>query len=964
MNRLLACVLWTGLTLFHLPSVLAQESGWPRTVPLEQGMVTIYALQVDDKSENTIQFRAALAFRETAGAEPVFGAGWFESEVDIDTAKRIVHPIDLKLVDTRFPDGTDNVQTQLSDALVLESPHWNLDFSLDELEGALKTAETESMAVNTAPPNIVYRDQPALLLSIDGDPVLREIKDSPYKAVINTPYPLIFDGSYYYLNAAKDVWYRARKAIGPYQFEAGPPAAIKAMVNADESETSEVAESQPSEPITRSNAPEIVVSTEPTELIVTEGPAAFVPLVEDLLVLQNSDDDVFMHVSSQKFYIVLSGRWYQASSLNGPWDYAPADNLPAAFANIPRDSNQADSRVYVAGTEEARDAVLDAYVPQTAAVARGEADIDVKYDGEPVFEPVDGTDLVYIQNTGSTVLQANGLYYLVENGVWYVSSSTNGPWQVSDHRPEQVDTILPTSPVHNVKYVHVYDSTPSVVYVGYTPGYTGSYVYRNTVFYGSGWNYRPWVSPYYYYPRHSTWGFNVNYNSWSGWNFGLSWGWGPFNVSYYSGGYWHQNQYWHHRHYGRWGPGRYRSRPAHYGHGRDRYGHNNYAYNNRGRNDYGRGGSRRNDSGHNNDGRGGNNRGGGNGNDYGSAGNGNRGSNTGRRNDNLYNDASQRARVARTRDNRRQEPARRSQSGRQANYIAGSNTRQINSVGSKKSTRSRTGPVSSSDLRMKANLRDANFEAGKSRLLADNSGKVYNGTSRSRQRNDVVSRQSTSGKKSKNRITPSTPARQQNLSVSRNRSASKSSKERSGRSNNGTATRTSQTTRTTRRVASAPATSTRQTSTRQTQTKKNRNSDRARLSPTSSTPVRSLGSKSSGKSTVQRSSRTVSAPKSPQSRSRTVSQPRTVVRTNSRSQKRVAPAPVQRQSTKRATSQPKTSANRNNSRSAPVQSGGNRTTQKSTNKGRNNKSKSSKSSAKGSKSSGTKQTASRRSRDK
>ena len=63
MNRLLAYCFWTGLILFHLPSVLAQESGWPRTVPLEQGMVTIYALQVDDKSEDTIQFRAALAYR-------------------------------------------------------------------------------------------------------------------------------------------------------------------------------------------------------------------------------------------------------------------------------------------------------------------------------------------------------------------------------------------------------------------------------------------------------------------------------------------------------------------------------------------------------------------------------------------------------------------------------------------------------------------------------------------------------------------------------------------------------------------------------------------------------------------------------------------------------------------------------------------------------------------------------------
>ena len=50
------------------------------------------------------------------------------------------------------------------------------------------------------------------------------------------------------------------------------------------------------------------------------------------------------------------------------------------------------------------------------------------------------------------------------------------------------------------------------------------------------------------------------------WNFGLSWGWGPFRVGFYSGGFWHRHHRWHHRHSGRWGPGGYRPRPVHYGH--------------------------------------------------------------------------------------------------------------------------------------------------------------------------------------------------------------------------------------------------------------------------------------------------------------------------------------------------------------------------------------------------------------
>ena len=686
MNRSLLSLIFLFVLAAGMPVLEAQENGWPRTLPLEQGTVTIYQLQVEELKGDVLRYRAALAYRASRKSEPVFGAGWFESPVDIDKASGIVHPTSLSVTQTRFPAGTEEVEIQLATALAQESPGWNLDFSVAELDAALKQSEAESLAaqnLNTAPPLVIYRDNPALLVSLDGDPVLREIENSELEAVINTPYPLIYDGKRYHLNVAKGVWYRANKATGPYQYDSRPPSDIVKMV---EDGDAGAAGDAPAEPITAKNAPEIVVTTEPAELVVTEGPAAFVPLVDDLLVLQNSDDDVFMHVGSQKYYIVLAGRWYESSSLNGPWDYRAADQLPPAFANIPEQSAQADSRVYVAGTEEAEEAVLDAYVPQTAAVARGEVDIDVQYDGNPVYQPVDGTDLTYIANTGSTVLVADGLYYLVEDGVWYVSASPNGPWQVATQRPAQVDTIMPTSPVHNVRYVQVYDVTPSVVYVGYTPGYVGSYVYGPTLVYGSGWNYQPWVSPYYYYPRFSTWGFNVSYNSWSGWNFGLSWGWGPFSVGYYSGGYWHHRHRWHHRHYGRHGPRGYRPRPVHYGgHGnrRGRYAHNDYGRDGRG----GRGGDE--------PGRG-----------------GNRGHTNPERHDNLYRDSGQRARIADSRDVQRG-PARN-----------GTGTRQ------KRNERSRIGPVSPTELRTKADLRNANYAAKQNRLVADNSGNVYRKGSR------------------------------------------------------------------------------------------------------------------------------------------------------------------------------------------------------------------------------------------
>jgi hypothetical protein len=470
--------------LIYASLTQAEFLEWPRDLDLKSGTLTMYQPQVDDLEGDILSFRAAVAFKDDQGSDPVFGASWLKSRVEIDRETRLVKVIDIEVTDLRFPEGSEYVHDELSEYIREGLPNWDLDFSLDALLTSLEAAEEEinaAMSLNMDPPIIVYRDHPALLVYIDGDPALQEIENSSFQAVVNTPYPLIFDGkNSYYLNAGKDVWYKSGSATGPFSYDPLPPADIAGMV--DQSEAGEVEDMD----VSAGNAPEIVVATEPTELIVTEGKANFEPLVDDLLVLTNSQSDIFMHVGSQDYYIVLSGRWFKSKSLEGPWTYSSSDQLPEAFVNIPEDSKQAESRVYVAGTTEAREAVMDAQIPQTAAVSKGSVDIEVTYDGEPKFVAIEGTGLTYAENTGSTVLQSDGSFYLVEDAVWYISSSPKGPWRVAESRPGDVDAIPPESPVYNVKYVYIYETTPEVVYVGYTPGYTGSYVYHTTIVYVTG----------------------------------------------------------------------------------------------------------------------------------------------------------------------------------------------------------------------------------------------------------------------------------------------------------------------------------------------------------------------------------------------------------------------------------------------------------------------------------------------
>ena len=134
-------------------------------------------------------------------------------------------------------------------------------------------------------------------------------------------------------------------------------------------------------------------------------------------------------------------------------------------------------------------------------MGRKEATFEPTYDGPPRFEPIAGTSLAAATNTPSAVIQVGPTsYYGCENGVWFEASAPTGPWAVAATVPEVIYTIPPSSRLYYVTFVRVYDSTPDVVYVGYTPGYYGTVVSSSTstVVYGTGWYYPPYVGSYWY----------------------------------------------------------------------------------------------------------------------------------------------------------------------------------------------------------------------------------------------------------------------------------------------------------------------------------------------------------------------------------------------------------------------------------------------------------------------------------
>ncbi|WP_298715301.1 hypothetical protein, partial [uncultured Chitinophaga sp.] len=72
------------------------------------------------------------------------------------------------------------------------------------------------------------------------------------------------------------------------------------------------------------------MSTRPAELIQSRGAPAFAPVAGTaLLYMSNSPDNIFLHIADQHYYLLISGRWYKARGLQGPWAFIEPAALPA-----------------------------------------------------------------------------------------------------------------------------------------------------------------------------------------------------------------------------------------------------------------------------------------------------------------------------------------------------------------------------------------------------------------------------------------------------------------------------------------------------------------------------------------------------------------------------------------------------------------------------------------------------------
>ena len=493
----------------------AAAASWPHTIVKDGATVTIYQPQATAwPDRKRLTARAALAITGPKKPRPVMGSIELTLATSVDEAAGIVHLSDPQLISSQFPSLDTQQAVALEAKIRAALPDMQVrQVPLASVLLSLKQLPVTSVKVSNEPPVIFYSERPASLVVFDGEPVLVPAGKSGLSYAVNTNWAVFVDrGTWYLLN--NHHWYSGAQVGGPYTPVAQLPDAFRSL--AQDANFAQLARDIPARPLSpKEIAPQVFVSQKPAEIIVTAGAPSFRAVVgTGLQRVANSPNALFFHPAESVYYVQFSGRWFSARALSGPWQFA-TDKLPPDFSLISPKGPDAAVLASVPGTIPAQEAVLQAQIPSTAALARNSTKVTVLYSGPPHFVPLPGTTLLYAANTNSYVLQVGPGYYACENGAWFVATAPLGPWVLADNVPPVIYTMPVSSPLYPVTYVRIYAVTPTVVTFGYTAGYTLGYVSGGVLVFGTGYYYPPVViagAVPIYYPYPYTYAGSVWYN--------------------------------------------------------------------------------------------------------------------------------------------------------------------------------------------------------------------------------------------------------------------------------------------------------------------------------------------------------------------------------------------------------------------------------------------------------------------
>ncbi|MGI9261028.1 MAG: hypothetical protein ACR2QR_03275, partial [Woeseiaceae bacterium] len=310
---------------------------FPRTIESDAGIVVVHTPQIDTwRDYSSIEARVAVEVTPAGSDTPEYGVAEFTADTDPNLELRVVAVENIKVTVTSFPVPDEARRDEL-DQVVRNSVQSKTHYlPLDVLLSYIAPDATipEEQGLSFEPPPIFYSSSPAVLLITDGEPLLAPIPDTRLEYVVNTNWDLFRyrEREWYLRNASR--WLKNKNLSGEWKYDSSLPGDFKKLP--DDSNWEATKDGIP--PMKGGkDAPTVFVSDRPAELIVTDGqPQHRTVGAAGLEYIHDTESDVFRFET--QYYYLVSGRWFSAATLRGPWNHVT--DLPDVFATIPADHDK------------------------------------------------------------------------------------------------------------------------------------------------------------------------------------------------------------------------------------------------------------------------------------------------------------------------------------------------------------------------------------------------------------------------------------------------------------------------------------------------------------------------------------------------------------------------------------------------------------------------------------------------
>ena len=151
---------------------------WPQELSMDQGTLIIYQPQPESLTGKTLTGRAAMSMELNNSDTPIYGVFWFSSQIETDRNNDSVIISDIKVNKVGWPESKDAEEKRFTKAVENTLVHAKFSTSLSKLSASLTAAEKVSQSlseIKNDPPEIIFRDQLAVLLLFDGKPIFKTL---------------------------------------------------------------------------------------------------------------------------------------------------------------------------------------------------------------------------------------------------------------------------------------------------------------------------------------------------------------------------------------------------------------------------------------------------------------------------------------------------------------------------------------------------------------------------------------------------------------------------------------------------------------------------------------------------------------------------------------------------------------------------------------------------------------------